>query len=71
MEAKSARFPRQLDQNGLYHSVCMTCFRTITISSDLAALSENEWRHNCNGGLSKVGPRSAQGTEQGRHLQAK
>jgi hypothetical protein len=49
MDAKSVRFPRQLDQDGLYHSVCMTCFRTIAISSSLAVIAEKEWSHRCDG----------------------
>jgi hypothetical protein len=49
IDAKSVRFPRQLDQDGLYHSVCMTCFRTIAISSNPAVLAEKEWLHSCDG----------------------
>jgi hypothetical protein len=51
VDATSVRFPRQLDQDGLYHSVCMTCFRTIAISPSLALIAEKEWSHQCDGGL--------------------
>ena len=54
MDAKSARFPRQLDDNGFYHSVCMTCFLTIAISSSQTALTENEWLHMCDGGSQQI-----------------
>jgi hypothetical protein len=50
MDSKSARFPRQLDQNGLYHSICTTCFRTIAISSNAQVLADREWFHRCDGG---------------------
>jgi hypothetical protein len=50
MDRKPIRFPRRLDQNGLYHSVCLTCFQTIAISSSDAVLTEKEWLHKCDGG---------------------
>jgi hypothetical protein len=54
MDPKSARFPRQLDQNGLYHSICTTCFRTIAISSNPQVLTDREWLHSCDGGSLRV-----------------
>jgi hypothetical protein len=72
MRTTSARFPRQLDQNGLYHSVCMTCFRTIAITSSLLALTEIEWGHQCDGAPIQVShTRGTQLSESERSLQAK
>jgi hypothetical protein len=60
MHAKSVRFPRTVDQDGLYHSVCLTCFRTIAISSNHAVLAEKEWLYSCDGGSPQVSSSSAQ-----------
>ena len=44
---RGSNFPRWLDENGIYHSICSKCFQTVAISSSEAALSEAEKRHVC------------------------
>ena len=40
-------FPRRLDWNGIYVSVCMTCLQTVGTSYRNAALAEEEGQHVC------------------------
>ncbi len=44
---RGPNFPRRLDENGIYHSICSKCFQTVAISSSEAALIEAEERHIC------------------------
>jgi hypothetical protein len=44
---RGPNFPRRLDENGIYHSICSKCFQTVAISSNEVALIEAEERHVC------------------------
>ena len=48
------RFPRRLDADGVYHSFCGRCFKTLGTSQNQAALDNEEQRHECD---YPVGPR--------------
>jgi hypothetical protein len=40
-------FPRRLDENGNYHSICLNCFQTVATSYSQQALVEIEKQHIC------------------------
>jgi hypothetical protein len=40
-------FPRRLDENGNYHSICLNCFQTVAMSFSQEALVEVEKQHVC------------------------
>ena len=42
-------FPRRLDRNGIYHSICLTCFQTVATSFSQTTLVEGERHHICEG----------------------
>jgi hypothetical protein len=42
-------FPHRLDRNGIYHSICLSCFQTVATSFRQAMLIEAEKRHACSG----------------------
>ena len=66
MDAQPERiFPHRLDQNGIYHSVCMTCFRTVATSFSLAALVEQERQHWCEGPPLRVTLEPDEGAQMG------
>ena len=46
---RDPNFPRRLDQNGIYHSICLTCFQTVSTSFSQASLMEGERQHACAG----------------------
>jgi hypothetical protein len=46
--AKLAKFPHRRDRDGLYDSICPTCFATVARSKPEAEMAELEQAHVCN-----------------------
>ena len=44
---RDRNFPRRLDENGIYHSICLNCFQTVATSFSQEALLEEERKHVC------------------------
>ena len=40
-------FPRRLDENGNYHSICLNCFQTVATSYSDEVLVKAEAKHVC------------------------
>jgi hypothetical protein len=45
----NAHFPHRLDNDGVYHSFCRACFRTVASSRREADLADGERKHECSG----------------------
>jgi hypothetical protein len=68
--AKLAKFPHRRDRDGLYDSICPTCFATIARAKPEAEMAELEKAHVCNssflaerGQFSRARPQGASGAE--------
>jgi hypothetical protein len=44
---RDRNFPRRLDENGIYHSICLNCFQTVGTSFSQDELTEAERKHIC------------------------
>jgi len=49
MLSSYAPFPHRLDNDGVYHSFCRTCFLTVATSRREADLADGEREHECSG----------------------